>query len=547
MKNKGLLCKGITHGLILCVMVFMVTFGRAQEIKGATTEAPPAKTTTPAEKTKLSEPQHGGTLRIGYYVDAFNPGYPPDIRQSQDYLLGRPAIESLGRFDKTGMLQPWLATGWQTDARAKTMTLTLRKGVKFHDGTDFNATACKWNLDRFRNAGREEVKSVASIDIIDDYTVRLNLSIWDNTIVNAVCYFGGPMISPAAFQTYGKDWCASHPIGTGPFQFVSWEKEVAMKYKKFDGYWQKGKPYLDAIEFRIITDSRTALFAFKAGEIDLIAALETSYIPELEKAGNYTVIKFKEGMGSTLYGVIGDSIHPDSPFSDLRVRQAVGYAIDTQAIADILFHGTAILTNQWTVPSNWAYNPNIKGYPYNPTKAKELLTAAGYSKGFKITLYGNNSTPFMNIMTAIQAYLAKVGIDAQIEAESTAAWMTRIMVAANPGYWKNGLNILLARPDSDVVLQMPRAISANALFNAKSIIHPDKVEKLLIEARSALDFQTKKTKTHELQQAVFDEYVIFTPLFVTGPAIVKYPKVHDDSMPALINTEWTPENTWIEK
>ena len=196
-----------------------------------------------AKKTTTSPTgsQYGGILKIGMDSDARSLGDPLDTWY-QTHVMGRPALEVLGRYDEQGIMTPWLAESWDEDASAMTFTIKLRKGVKFHDGTDFNAEAVKWNWQRFIDSKDEAVAAVKSIDIVDTYTIRANLSTWDNYITYNLCNYAGIMVSPTAWETNGSDWGEKNPVGTGPFQFVSWERDQSVKYKKFDGYWQKGKP-----------------------------------------------------------------------------------------------------------------------------------------------------------------------------------------------------------------------------------------------------------------------------------------------------------------
>ena len=148
----------------------------------------------------VPKPQHGGTILISDSSEETNIGYPPKMFRPLSMRQGAPAIESLLRTDKTGKLVPWLATTFKEDAKAKTITLTLRKGVKFHDGTDFNAEAVKWNLEQHitvKAAGTDKIKSV---DAVDPYTVRIILATWDSTFLSNLAQFTGTIISPAAFK-----------------------------------------------------------------------------------------------------------------------------------------------------------------------------------------------------------------------------------------------------------------------------------------------------------------------------------------------------------
>ena len=216
MEKKGLFLKPFCFGTVICFLASLTMFGSAQG-------------------RQQPSPRYGGTLRLSDQVEGVSIGYPPKVARVTNTLRqAAPAVERLLRTDKTGKLIPWLATGFASDVVAKTITLPLRKGVKFHDGTDFNAEAVKWNLDLNMSARSPGTEKFRSVDIIDDYTVRINLTSWDSTVTGNLVQALGMIISPTAYKKNGEEWCANHPVGTGPFQFVSWEKDVRTTYKKFD-------------------------------------------------------------------------------------------------------------------------------------------------------------------------------------------------------------------------------------------------------------------------------------------------------------------------
>ena len=291
-----------------------------------------------------------------------------------------PAIESLFRLDKDGQAVPWLATGWKTDSSGKTITLTLRRGVKFHDGTDFNAEAAKWNLDQAISAKQFGSVLIDSVDLVDPYTIRINLKERDNTSLGMLCYsYIGMMISPTAFKTKGEDWVISNPVGTGPFRFVSWEKDVKITFRKFDGYWQKGKPYLDGIENMIIYDKVVGGLSFKTGETDCVYRTHYEDIAGTRKRGTESIASWV-AFASPTAGAIPDSADPNSPFAKLKVRQAVAYAIDTQGMVKAILAGEGVGCTQWMFPGHWAYNPGIIGLSLQPGEGKTASGRSGLSQ-----------------------------------------------------------------------------------------------------------------------------------------------------------------------
>lgn len=534
MGKKSGVAQLIYASLTICLLISVVLAGCTKETSKQETSKLEA-----SNDLKSSEPSHGGTLRMIWVDNITNIGYPADQRVSSNLYFVQPVFETLGRYDETGKITPWLTESWQTDPKMKTITIKLKKGIKFHDNTDFNSEAVKWNIEEYQKAKRAEVNGIQSIDVIDENTVRLNLVEWNNSLLESVAYYV-KMASPTAITKNGKEWANNNPVGTGPFKFVSWEKDVSLKFKKNENYWQNGKPYLDAIEYSLIYDRNTAAIEFKSGKADVFTQMNADDYIELEKSGKY-VTRSDEKIAGALVGVglMFDSANPDSPFANVKVRQAAMHAVDSKAIADSVLRGLAVPTNQWNNSSHQYYNPDVKGFPYDPEKAKQLLAEAGYPNGFKTKI--TTDAPRVQEMTAIQSYLAKVGIDAQVISVDTPKWVALI------GDKWDGMVMSYRVLSPSTIVQMNRLLSKDAALYAKSIIHPDKVEKLLADARTAPDFESSKKAVLELQKVVFDEYAISFPTFSLINGIAFTPKVQNLGMFTTNALDWNPEDTWMKK
>ncbi len=173
-----------------------------------------------------------------------------------------------------------------------------------------------------------------SIDVVDGYTVRINLTKWDSTAISNLAGTTGMIISPTACKKNGPDWAETHPVGTGPFEFVSWERDTHITFKKFNGYWQKGKPYLDGVRWTNIIDPLTREMSLQKGEIDVGIYLDPQNMKKLEKDG-YIINRLPAGGASAL---VPDSANPNSPWAKLKVRQAAQHAINTKDIAETVFY-----------------------------------------------------------------------------------------------------------------------------------------------------------------------------------------------------------------
>ena len=525
MKKKETLSKWICLGIIFSFINFMTIFALVHEVPAA---------------TPSSGPQYGGTFRFSDVWDGVSIGYPPKNIRFFSFRQVTPIIETLLRSDKTGKPVAWLATGFKENAAAKTLTLTLRRGVKFHDGTDFNAEAVKWNLDQSLSVKSVGTEKLMSVDVIDDYTVRINLSEWDNTVTNNLAQTLGMMISPTAFKKNGEEWCAKNPVGTGPFQFVSWEKDVRTVYKKFDGYWQKGKPYLDRIEYFPIGDSLTRELSFRRGELDLILTVSPKNVAGLEKDG-YVIIRGRIGSGAT--AIVPDSVNPKSVFADIRVRQALQYAINSEELVKGVFYGEWEPANQWIYKGHWGYNPSVVGYPYNPAKAKQLLAEAGYPSGFKTKLLYRTTPEWDQTFTAVQGYLKAVGIDAELDPSQVGRYD---QIVLQGGKWE-GLICNSVSPYPDVAAGLNMMYSGGGKYFSQ-MLAPDDYVRAIKNAITAPDFETKQKWIHEAMKLMIDKYCLQSAIFSRSDLGVSRKSLHNHGFCGTPNTTfWTPEDTWIER
>jgi peptide/nickel transport system substrate-binding protein len=534
LNKKALISKAVFFSLALCLLAVLLLVA----CQGATPATPTAA------KPTTTGPKSGGILKISFSTESKVIGYGPAMTSLQDYTPARACVESLGRYDKNNQVQPWLADSWKTDADAKTVTIALKKGIKFHDGTPFNATAAKWNIDKFLNAKRTELPAGTKVDIVDDYTVRLTLPKWTSTAIIGVGYFAGPMISPTAWQKGGNtdqerdDWASANPVGTGPFQFVSWQKTVKQVYKKFPDYWQSGKPYLDGFEWDIVADPLVQIASLKAKEHDIAHVITVNNAKDLKATGGYNVVVLPGVMNSVWY----NSIIPNSPFANLKVRQAISYSVNAKAINDSLYFGMATPITQWASPGSYYENPQIKGYPYDPAKAKQLLAEAGYS-GLKVKMLTSNVPEYMDFATALQAMFKQAGMNVEID----AADIGRYRALTSPGGSFTEMCLASQRGDVDPAMFWPRNLSDAGTIMNKTIIHPPEIEKALIDLDLAPTPEAKRQIAWNLQDLMINKYCIFTPLIYNVGIDAKQTYVKGDGINIIVGDEWTPETAWLDK
>ncbi|PXV91106.1 peptide/nickel transport system substrate-binding protein [Lachnotalea glycerini] len=509
---------------------------------GTTTEKTQTTTTDSATTDESTgEPKYGGVLKYATHITAATPGYTPEITNNAGLLYLTTAYESLLYYDESGNIIPKLATEWTTDADEPSITWTLREGVQFADGTAFNAEAVKRNIEEYQSCERNETKNIKECQVIDDTHIKMILNNWSSSTLESVGFFVYYM-SPTALEDVEALRNAS--CGTGPFQVTEFQTGVATKYAKNENYWQEGKPYLDGVEIYVVSEPTTRSSAFEAGEYDMIHMNNLTVANDLINSGKYVVNENTSGQGLVTTGLIPNSADSTSPFADYRVRQAMCYAIDSDAIAKAFGYGLIKTTNQWAAPGAVTYDDTLKSFDYNPEKAKELLTEAGYPDGFTTTLTTDSGSKDM--FTAAANMLEEVGIHCEIELVDESTGSNLYMT----GTWK-GIMGHYASIAPDLGLYMGRHLDVDGAFYAKGIQHPQEAQDLLEKIRVAATDEEKIDLEHQMQQLMYNSetgLALFgKPLFIQNEPNIKQYYVKDDNCGVCHASTWNIENCWLDK
>jgi peptide/nickel transport system substrate-binding protein len=495
----------------------------------------PAPTPITASSPKTTSPaQYGGKLRIITYSTPSYLGDPPLVSTDSGSIMACiPALESLLFVDNTGQMLPSLAISWEINAAANppNIVLHLRQGVKFQDGSDFNAQAVKWNMDRYIAA--KLAPQWSGVDVIDNFTVRLNLKSFLNTILNDLGGSAGRMVSPTAAEKNGIEWIKLNPVGTGPFMFNSFSRDTSLTYTRFDNYWG-GKPFLDGVQFQYVVNTNTAQLSFQSGEADVVnisAGSKAAY--ELIAKG----YKYEQRPGPMMI-LIPDSTHTDSPLADARVRQALSYAVDRKNIVDTLGYGFWEAVNQPNSAQQFGHI-NTSAYNYDTAKARQLLADAGYSKGFTTTIY--SSTSFgQDPLVAIQSDLAAIGITVKFTILAPAAWNDLV---ANG--WSNGL-LYVTQGASDVnYAAFLNRYYTNTSNRYPVLKRPAGLNDLILKALATTDYNNEKDLCQQAVKMLVDDCTII-PLFIQPEMYVLQAAVRDTHFNNL-GPYWTPSIAWLSK
>lgn len=289
------------------------------------------------------------------------------------------------------------------------MVLDIEKGVKFHDGTDLDAEAVKFNLDRGRQNERSNIKadlvSIETVEVTGSHQLVLKLKVADASLPAILSDRAGMMASPASVTALGPD-TNRKPVGAGPWKFVSWTDNEKVVVTRNETYWRPGRPYLDGIEFSIIPEAATALRAVSAGQLDMAYQLPARLKPVIERSRTLQTVA-----APTLYCVQLYVNYARGTLANLKVRQAINFAINRETFVRAAMGGLGEVATMSLPKPHWAYDKSVSTlYPHNPEKARALLAEAGFKDGLEVHMGAYNDQDSVQRSEVIQAQLKEVGI-----------------------------------------------------------------------------------------------------------------------------------------
>lgn len=327
----------------------------------------------------------------------------------------------------THEIEPGLAVAWETSDGGRVWTFKLRPGVRFHDGTPFDADAVVFSFERQRDPNhpfhRDDFQywggtyhNIVSIEAVDELTVRITIEEPYAPFEANMAMFPVAIVSPAAVRKWGDDY-AEHPVGTGPFRLASWTRGDRIVLERNDDYWG-GAPQIRTLVFRAIPDARQRLIALESGAIDIAYSIQPE---ELQFVQLHPDLELHRRPANNVAYLAMNTRHP--PFDDVRVRRAANYAINKEPIVKLLYQGQAIAAEGPLPPTQWGYHRVDEPYRYDPARARELLAAAAADGRFRYdqtyTLYAPSTPrPYLpnpqGVARAVRANLADVGIKTEL-------------------------------------------------------------------------------------------------------------------------------------
>ncbi|CAJ1316277.1 Heme-binding protein [Paenibacillus nuruki] len=493
-----------------------------------------ATTAPEANGTEETAATGGGTLIVGRGGDsaALDPAIVTD---GESLKIAQQVFDTLLDYKEgTTEVMPSLAESWTISEDALTYTFKLREGVKFHDGTDFNADAVVFNFERWSDTkskykfegdsfdyydsmfGPEEERVIASVTATDPTTVVFKLNKPQAPFLQnlAMTCFG--IASPKAIEDEKENF-KSNPVGTGPFVFKEWKRSDSITLDKNPNYWQEGLPKMDQVIIRSIPDNTARYNALQNGEIDMMEDLSPDDLASLE--ANPALQKINRPPFNVAYLGFNTT---KKPFDDPKVRVALNHAVDKQGLIDAFFAGQAEPAVNPIPPTLWGYNKSVEDYPYDLAKAKQLLADAGYPNGIEqeLTFYAMPvPRPYMpdgrKVAEVIQASFEQIGVKVKIESPEWATYLEDLKNGTKDDLFIIGWTGDNGDPDNFFYPLLDKdSIGGNNYSQYDSKEFHD----LVVKAQQETD-QAERSKLYEQAQVIVKKDAPWVPLVHSTPLL----------------------------
>ncbi|MFE8700558.1 glutathione ABC transporter substrate-binding protein [Cytobacillus sp. FJAT-54145] len=412
-------------------------------------------------------------------------------------------FDRLLEFNAEGVPSPSLATEY-TRVDDLTWNFKLREGVKFHDGTDFNAEAVKINFERvldeeFASPRAFVLNMITEITVNGPYDITLKTEFPFAPLPSHLAHNAGSIISPAAIQAEkdGGKTVSENPVGTGPFKLDEWNTGAEIKFSRFDDYWGEKKASVDTMSFVVVPEQATRVAMVETGEAHAML-LGPSDVSRVEAMAGVELDRVK----STRMDYLGFNLNK-KPFDNKLVRQAISMAVNKDDIVNGVLDGQGIAAIGPLAPTVYGYSEDLTPIAYDVDKAKELLAEAGFADGFKTTLWANEgSKERSDIAELIQAQLAPLGIEVEIQIIEWGAFLEKTAAGEHDMIV---LGWTTVTGDADYGLYAPYHSSAHGSAGNRSFYTNPKVDELLDSARKEADDAKRLAMYKEVSQILIDD------------------------------------------
>ncbi len=423
-------------------------------------------------------PTYGGTLVVAYNTE---PSSLATWRSgdTNTHRVYNAIYDNLVEQRADLTIAPGLAHDWEVSDDRLVYTFHLRDDVVFHNGETFDATAAKWNLDRWAAPADGEIyglnADITQTEVLDDQTVRVTLAAPDGKFLIDLSNKLRGMLAPGAVEALGDDF-SFNPVGTGPFKFDSWVTDSEIRVVRNENYWRQDEagnqlPYLDGIVFRTMPDASTRYTALVTGEIDIDTNTAPENVADAEARDNLAVYN-EPGVGYMALRLLTTM----PPLDDVRVRQAIAWAVDREAVNEFTYFGLAFPGSTLYSPPTPGFDPSYEPYGRDLERARALLADAGYADGFDMNIIAASPVS-QTIAEVLQANLAEVGIRVTVELLERGTFLDGIIQRRHMAY----IDSITGRTDPSDFYDH---LECGATYNGHDYCNPEVDEMTLRSGRS---------------------------------------------------------------
>jgi peptide/nickel transport system substrate-binding protein len=456
--------------------------------------------------------QSASTLVVGLVAEpvALDPAQVTDLNSNR---VGRRVVETLVAFaDESTQIVPGLAESWTISKDGLTYTFKLRKGIAFHDGTPFNARAVKFSIERQINPEHPANKlgkypfaayffgNVKAVEAMDESTVRFVLKEPRASFLAIMTAGAASIVSPTAAMKAGQDYAVS-PVGTGPFKFASWDRGQRVVLEKNPSYWRYPVK-VDRVIFRPVTEDQARLTELLTGGLDLIVGTPPDFVAQLE---NHPKVTLQKQVGAHVW-YLGFN-NTKKPFDDKRVRQALNYAVNKEAIVRDVLKGTGAVSKGPVLPGTWGDEGGLKAFPYDPERAKKLLAEAGLASGFSTTLWvpesGSGMQSPVAMSTIIQSNLKAVGVNVTLQTMEWGTFLAKLRTKEQDMF---ALSWMAGSEDPDLVMYpLLHSSQWTPVGPNRALYKNARLDEVLAQARLVTDQAKRAELYREAQRLLHDD------------------------------------------
>ncbi len=456
--------------------------------------------------------QPAGTLVVGLVAEPVNLD-PPQVTDLNSNRVGRRIVETLVTFpEESTQVVPGLAESWTISKDGLQYTFKLRRGIAFHDGTPLNAEAVKFSIERQINPNHPAYKlgkypfanyffgNVKAVEVLSDERVAFLLNEPRASFLAVLTAGAASIVSPTAVMKWGPDY-PNHPVGTGPFRFASWDRGQRVVLEKNPAYW-KYPVKVERVIYRPIVEDQARLTELLTGGLDLIVGVPADNVGQLEKNPKITLLK-QVGAHVWYLGMNNQK----KPFDDKRVRQALNYAVNKDAIVNDVLKGTGAASKGPVLPGTWGADRELKAYPYDPDRARKLLAEAGYPTGFSTTLWvpesGSGMQAPVAMSTVMQSNLKAVGVNVSLQTMEWGAYLAKLRTKEQELF---ALSWMAGTEDPDMVMYpLLHSSQWTPVGPNRALYKNTRFDALLQQARLTTD-QAKRAQLYkEAQRILIDD------------------------------------------